>query len=184
MIKWNRTYTLLSILVVLFLIFIWYYSQLYLLEPARESIRESESTLADQQVLIDLADSGALSREAIQAEADSIQVHLPAEKNVDQIITDLRDIESDTGVVLQLISLANDALNTEEAYYPNEIGNIRYQINFTAETFDEFELFISELNSQVRSVEIDHLSIQQTSTDGVTGSLAIRYFYHDRVNFN
>lgn len=184
MIKWNRTYTLLSILVVLFLVFIWYYSQLYLLEPARESIRESESTLAEQQVLINLADSGALSRETIQTEADSIQVHLPIGNNVDQIVSDLRDIESDTGVVVQLISLANDSLNTEEAYYPNEIENIRYQMNFTAETFEQFETFINELNRQARSVEIDNISIQQTSTDGVTGSLAIRYFYHNLVNFN
>lgn len=184
MIKWNRTYTLLSTLIVLFLVFIWYYSQLYLLEPARESIRDSEATLADQQVLIDLADSGTLSRDALQTEADLIQVHLPADKNVDQIFEELRDIESDTGVMLQLISLANDSLNTEQAYYPSDISNIRYQLNFTAETFADFESFINELNSQSRIVEIDQLSIQQTSTEGVTGSVAIRYFYNDDVNFN
>ena len=184
MIKWNRTYTLLSILVVLFLIFIWYYSQLYLLEPARESIRESEATLADQQVLIDLADLGKLSREEIQAEADLIQVHLPAEKNVDQIVLVLREIESDTDVVLELISLSDTTLDTEQSYYPNDVDSIRYQLNFTAETFESFELFINQLHDQTRSVEIDNLSIQQTSTEGVTGSVAIRYFYNDDINFN
>lgn len=184
MIKWNRTYTLLSILVVLFLIFIWYYSQLYLLEPARESIRESEATLADQQVLIDLADLGKLSREEIQAEADLIQVHLPAEKNVDQIVLVLREIESDTDVVLELISLSDTTLATEQSYYPNDVDSIRYQINFSAETFEDFESFLTKLNDQARSAEIDQLSIQQTSTDGVIGSVAIRYFYNDDVNLN
>ena len=184
MIKWNRTYTLLSAVIILFLIFIWYYSQLYLLEPARESIRESEETLAEHQVLIDLADSGELSRESIQSEADLIEVHLPTDDNVEQIISTLRDIESETDVVLELISLANDTLDTEAGYYPSEVSHIRYQINFTAETFEDFKAFLTEINNQERIVEINQLNIQQTSTDGVTGSVAIRYFYNDNVSFN
>ena len=184
MIKWNRTYTLLSILVVLFLVFIWYYSQLYLLEPVRELISESEETLAEHQVFIDLADSGKLSREEIQAEFESIQVELPVDKEIDLIVSALRDIESDTDVVLESISLSNELLDADQPYYPSEIGSIHYQIEFTAETFDDFESFINELNNQTRIVEIDQLSIQQTSTESVTGSVAIRYFYNDDINFN
>lgn len=184
MIKWNRTYTLLSILIVLFLVFIWYYSQLYLLEPARELISESEETLAEHQVFIELADLGKLSREEIQAEFESIQVELPVDKEIDLIVSALRDIESDTDVVLKLISLSNKLLDADQPYYPSEIGSIHYQIEFTAETFDDFESFINELNNQTRIVEIDQLSIQQTSTESVTGSVAIRYFYNDDVNFN
>ena len=104
MIKWNRTYTLLSILIVLFLILIWYYSQLYLLEPARESIRDSEVTLAEHQVLLDLADLGKLSIESIEREADLIRVNLPTEKNLDQIIVTLQEIERETGVILDLVN--------------------------------------------------------------------------------
>lgn len=184
MIKWNRTYTLLSILVVLFLVFIWYYSQLYLLEPARESIRESENTLAEQQVLIDLSDAGELSQEAIDREAETIKVHLPVEKEVAEIIETLRDIESDSGVVLELISLSEASLNNEGAYYPDGIDSIRYQINFSAESFADYETFLIDLNDQDRAVEIDQLNIQQTSTDGVIGSVAVRYFYNEAVNLN
>ncbi|BAM47142.1 hypothetical protein [Amphibacillus xylanus] len=184
MIKWNRTYTLLSILIVLFLILIWYYSQLYLLEPARESIRDSEVTLAEHQVLLDLADLGKLSIESIEREADLIRVNLPTEKNLDQIIVTLQEIERETGVILDLVNLSDSELKTDLDYYPDEISAVRYQIDFTAETFAEFEAFLLALNDQERAVEIDELKVQQTSTEAVSGSVAIRFFYDDGVKIN
>ena len=184
MIKWNRTYTLLSAVIVLLLALIWYYGQLYLLEPARESIAESKETLAGHQALFDLADSGQLSREDLEAEVEATRVRLPSEKTVDEIVRVLDEIENRTDVIIGQISLSNDSINTEQTYYPSGVSHIRYQLNFSAESFADFEQFIRELNNQERIVELNQLSIQQTSTDGVSGSVAVRYYYNDNVNLD
>lgn len=184
MIKWNRTYTLLAIIVVLFLVAIWYYGQLYLLDPKRQLIEETEETLAQQQTLFDSSQLAGLTVDSLETEAEVIRSQLPTDKNVDQIMLVLDDLEEQSDVTIHYVELVNDSLATDQPYYPNDISNIRYQINFSAETFADFELFISELNSLVRMIEIDQLTIQQISADGISGSVTFRAFYreNDRLN--
>ncbi|WP_440896000.1 hypothetical protein ACS127_15905 [Amphibacillus sp. Q70] len=184
MIKWNRTYTLLSIIVVLFLIAIWYYGQLYLLEPERQLIEKSEETLAQQQTLLTSPHLEGLSKDALETEAENIHSQLPTDKNVDQIMLLLNDLEEQSDVTIHHVELINGSLATDQPYYPNDIANIRYQIHFSTEIFADFELFISELNDLIRVVEIDQLTFQETATAGISASVTFRAFYSENNRLN
>src|SRR5699024_299786 len=125
-----------------------------------------------------------LSVDSLNREAEDIRIQLPANQGTSQLILILNELGQLSNVTLEQIDIVNETTPSDQRYYPNDVSILRHHIDFSADSFADFEVFITQFNDFERIIEIDQLTFQQRTIDGVSGTVIFRTFYSDAVTID
>lgn len=179
MINWNNRHTLVLIVMLIGLVAIGYYAQSNLLEPKIQVVAEAENRLADQQNLIETIEAEGLTEEGLRVEQDLVELELPKDAAIDQLIIMLDELKDDLNLVIHWITKLDNVSKSGTEDYLRGMEYVKHQVDFSVDRYSDFEQFIQKLNDSTRRIEIDQLTFQQTSTNSVSGTVVYRAFYSE-----
>lgn len=179
--KWGKNETLIVLIIVAVAAFVFYYGSDYLLEPLYEELEATEQTLTEHRLVMVQAESSDQDEISLRQEAEAVRMSLPTEQAVDQIIDTLFSLEQTEGVTIQSITLNSTSFVDEEAFYPEGIEAIHYQVTLVSDVRSNIEDYVASLESVDRMVEVAELDITSRGEAEIQATLIVRAFYNQSI---
>lgn len=179
MIKWDRTYLLLLIVVFTVIIGFGYFFFNPWLQPERTQLATSMLELEQQERLIQATEVDQVNIEELLAEAETLQNQVTVDAQVDQLLFHLSEIEGNSGILIERMVKTNDQLAGENSsHYPEDLEPIQYQIQFKATDYEEMNQFLTAITELERSIDISQLQYSETTTGDINATITIIFFHN------
>lgn len=179
--KWGKNDTLIVFIIVAIAAFAFYYGSGYLLEPLYEELELTEQTLTEHRLVMAQAERDNQDEDNLRQEAEMVRRSLPTEQAVDQIIDILFSLEEAENVTIDSITLNSMSFVGEEAFYPEGVEAIHYQVSLVSEQRTNLEAYVAALESVDRMVEIAELDMTSQGEAETQAVLIVRAFYNQSI---
>ena len=182
-ISWNKMHVFLLVLVMFISIGVYFGGYFYFISPVQSKVATVSEQLAIQEQIIANTD---LSNTEVEDEqptrSTNLQKKLPVEKNLDQLLLLLNQIENNTDVTIQQIISENTSLNKtmtkQLTNYSEEIESLPMQIQLSSKNQASLNTFLQELSNLERIVNIDVIQIGAIGEKQMESTIGLTAFYN------
>ena len=178
--KFTRESILVIISAIMLLFAIFYYGNLYLLEPIKEESSTVSSIVDSEKRLLDnYPPSEEILAKYIE-DAQATEVYLPVGDQANRALITLGRLANQSNVEIQRVS-RNSAQETTENL-PNQFAKNNYLVEVTTTSSQNLRNLVERLISEERVWDIPTISYNKTGDDNYTGSFNFDLYYMSNNN--
>ncbi len=165
--NWNRSHTLILILLIAFAAFLYVAGYRTIIQPLQNDLASTEEQvdLYERQVQ-QLEKQDKSMDESLQ----QITKQVPADKKPDAVLNELRQMADKTNVVIESIASSGSSAAEEGG-----LSNAGYMLEVSGANINEVNAFLEAVQKGERFMRIDTISVEQG--DSANLSLEIATFY-------
>ncbi|SDM98432.1 hypothetical protein [Sediminibacillus halophilus] len=151
----------------------------YFVAPAKDEMKELEDEIQIQNKALQRIESGADAADLPEA-SGTLQLKLPIDKEIDQILVMLEEIAKSTGVSLnEMVEIQESEENAgeqEDSKALVEIDSFAYELKGESEQYEAVDNFLKQLEKDERLLKVNHLEV--TADENSVGfTVHIQAFY-------
>lgn len=176
-IKWNREALLVTLTVVMILIGLFYYGNLYLIDPVQEEADVVTTTVASQEAMLAAyPPSEDLLNEYEGAYAETA-TYLPIGVEANEALVRIEELAGSASVSLTSVTRTTDRQLVEGV--PEEFKKNIYTAQMTSNSPENFRRLIDSLMSEDRVWNMTSFSYNKSGEENYTGTFNFELYYFE-----
>lgn len=178
-IKWNREAILVTLTVVMILIGLFYYGNLYLIDPVQEEADALTATVESQETMLaTYPPSEELLNEYEEAYAET-ESYLPIGVEANESLVKLEDLAGRANVSLTSVTRLSDRQVVEAA--PETFKKNIYTAQMTSNSPENFRRLIDSLMNEERVWNVTSFSYNKSGEENYTGTFNFELYYFENI---
>lgn len=175
-IKWNRESILVILMGLMILVGIFYYGNLYLIEPIKEEADVLSDTVNEQQTLVANYPPSEELFDEYASLYEETETFLPIGVQMDEELVRFEQLAEQNNVILQSLTRVTHRELVEglaDNFYKNT-----YTTELASESPNDFRQLLHSLANEERVWNVTNFSYNKTGDENYTGSIQFELYYY------